>query len=368
MLVDARALRLGATGVGSYTAQLLRALDRVAPPLGVRLLALRLEGSLHPAWDQLRATEVVTTTVDYEAHPMGDLFLQARMPRVARRLGADALLLPAFLAPIVAPRGQARVRRVVFVHDLFFDDPAVAMPSMFQRYLRRMVGLALRRCEIVATSSAVARPELAARSATTPLFLPPAVDHACFRPAPRTTHLPDGSERRGPVLLYTASFEPRKNHLVLFEAIGSLSVDLVLLHHGRWPGAPLPPNVRVVAPSDALEVAAWTAAADLAVFPSRSEGFGIPMLEAMACGTPLVAADMPAARWISGNGRAAWLVSPDDPAAWTRVLASILSGSDQTIASRITAGRRRASGFAWDRTARRLLTALYGDRIPSSAP
>lgn len=367
LLIDGRGLRQGVTGVGSYTAQLLRALDTVASAHGVRVLALRLSGTAHPVWDQLQRTEVVSTAVDYEHHPAGDFFLQSGLPRLARKLGADTLLLPAFLAPVVMSRGRAAPRRVVYVHDLLFDNPAVVMPSLFQRYLRVMVGLALRRCEIVATSSAEARAALAARSGIRPLFIPPAVDHQVFRPIPRTARLPDGSARRAPVFVYTASFEPRKNHSLLLTAVRSLPCELILLHSGPWTGPTLPSNVRVVHPRDAAEIAAWTAAADLALFPSRAEGFGIPMLEAMACGTPLVAADIPAARWLSGGGRAAWLVPPDDVTAWTRVLDTFLQGGDESVGARVSAGLRRAAGFDWTRSARRLVTALYPERITLGA-
>jgi glycosyltransferase involved in cell wall biosynthesis len=116
----------------------------------------------------------------------------------------------------------------------------------------------------------------------------------------------------------------------------------------------------VVAPRNATEVAAWTSAADVALFPSRAEGFGIPMLEAMACGTPLVAANIPAARWLSGGGRSALLLPPDDVAAWTHAVDRLLRGEDAAVGSRVAAGLRRAAGFHWHRTAQRLLHALYG--------
>jgi glycosyltransferase involved in cell wall biosynthesis len=84
------------------------------------------------------------------------------------------------------------------------------------------------------------------------------------------------------------------------------------------------------------------------------------MLEAMACGTPLVAADIPAARWLSGGGRAALLLPPDDQMAWTTAIAGLLRGEDDHVASRVAAGLRRGAGFDWQRSARRLLETLYG--------
>jgi glycosyltransferase involved in cell wall biosynthesis len=84
----------------------------------------------------------------------------------------------------------------------------------------------------------------------------------------------------------------------------------------------------------------------------------------MACGTPLLAADMPAARWLSGGGRAAQLLPPGDVSAWSQALQHALHhalhGDDPAVAARVAAGVRRAAGFQWDRSAQRLLRALYG--------
>jgi len=355
VFVDARVVRPGATGVGQYTGNLLRALDAVVRARGVRLVALRLRGAAHPAWNDLQHTEVVETTHDYETHPTGDLFLHRTLPRLAASYGADLLVSPAFLAPLVAARGASPVRRMVFVHDLFAFDPVVPLPGRFRWYLRAMVSGALSRCEVVATSSAVTRGALAARSGQRPLFAPPGIDHTVFRPRARTASLPDGSRRRAPVLVYTASFEPRKDHRTLLAAVRDLDVDLVLLHGGHWTGAPLPPSVRHVIPRNASDIAAWTAAADVAVFPSRIEGFGIPMLEAMACGTPLVASDTAAARWLTGSGRAARLVAIGDIAGWRDALVSATAAPDRQSDERVTAGIRRARAFTWERAAQRVL-------------
>jgi glycosyltransferase involved in cell wall biosynthesis len=244
-----------------------------------------------------------------------------------------------------------------------------------------MTAAALARCEVVATSSAIARRPLAERSGVPTLFVPPAVDPAAFNTAARAAGrtsgtsgtsgtpraaatgapffgvLPDGSPRDRPVLLYTARFEPRKNHAMLFDAMRDGGWTLILLDGGTWAGDALPGYVRIVAPRSITDVAAWTAAADVAVFPSQNEGFGIPMLEALACGTPLIAADTPAARWLTGNGRAARLLPAHDPEAWRRAIAATVSGADAAQTDRVRAGVRRAAGFSWARSAARLLAA-----------
>lgn len=362
LFIDARTVRSRATGVGSYTAELLCALDVLAPAYGLRLVALRFRGENHAAWDRLRMTEIIETDVDYEAHPRGDLFVQWELPRLALRYGADVLISPAFLAPVMTSRGRSPLRRVVIVHDLLADDPEIAMSRAFRWYLRTMVTAGCARCEVIATPSAVTRRPLRKRSGQPVLFVPPAVDHALFYPRSRISTLPDGSQRTRPVVIYAASFEPRKNHTLLLRAVQGMNCDVVLLHGATW-NRSLPDNVRVVMPRTPADIAEWTAAADIVAFPSRAEGFGIPMLEALACGTPLVAADTAAARWLTGNGRAARLLPADDPSIWSAAIQALIDGTDQGCDTRVAAGIRRAAGFRWERSAERLLHALFGPTV-----
>jgi glycosyltransferase involved in cell wall biosynthesis len=364
LFVDARSVRRGATGVGTWTAGILGALDAlIADGASLRVVALRLAQAEHGSWEQYRAIETQTTPIDYESHPAGDWYLQRRLLREAEATGAEALLSPAFLAPVLAARGAARVRRVVVMHDLFAFDSSIPMRSVFREYLRIMTSAALSRCEVVATSSAILVPQLQQRSRMQPVLALPGVDQSQFLPQARTRHLPDGSVRERPVVLYTASFEPRKNHALLVDALADLPVDLVLLNAEPWRGAMLPATVRVIAPHDARDVAQWTTAADVAVFPSLNEGFGMPMLEALSCGTPLLASDIAAARWLTDDGRAAKLLSPTDPHAWRGAVEQVIAGTDHDVAERVAAGVARAREFTWRRSAEALLDgALPGWR------
>jgi alpha-1,3-rhamnosyl/mannosyltransferase len=94
------------------------------------------------------------------------------------------------------------------------------------------------------------------------------------------------------------------------------------------------------------------AGAAVFVFPSRFEGFGLPPLEAMACGAPVAAFDTPAVAETCGD--AARLVPVGDAAALTQAVADLLE-NPQARRDLIEAGRRRAAGFSWSETARRML-------------
>jgi alpha-1,3-rhamnosyl/mannosyltransferase len=99
-----------------------------------------------------------------------------------------------------------------------------------------------------------------------------------------------------------------------------------------------------------VELRALYAGARAFAFPSRHEGFGLPVLEAMAQGTPVVCADIPSLREVSGG--AARLVAPGDADAWAAALADVLTDAEarQGLAD---AGRRRVAAFSWERTVRR---------------
>src|SRR5262249_38309517 len=99
------------------------------------------------------------------------------------------------------------------------------------------------------------------------------------------------------------------------------------------------------------ELVALYNGASLFVYPSRLEGFGLPVIEAMACGTPVVASDVPALREVAAD--AAPLVPPGDPAALASAMTAMLGDPTAAAAAR-EAGLRRATRFSWTRTAERL--------------
>jgi glycosyltransferase involved in cell wall biosynthesis len=99
---------------------------------------------------------------------------------------------------------------------------------------------------------------------------------------------------------------------------------------------------------DDAELAALYAGATAFCFPSRAEGFGLPVLEAMAAGTPVLASDLPIIREIAGS--AARLVPPDDVPAWAQAIASLVV-VDEAHRALVAAGRARAATFRWEDTA-----------------
>lgn len=105
------------------------------------------------------------------------------------------------------------------------------------------------------------------------------------------------------------------------------------------------------------EVAALMTAATAYVFPSSFEGFGIPNLEAMSCGTPLITSDLPAHREVVGD--AGIFVAANDPEAWEREMTSIIDNATQR-AQLIERGKNRAQQFSWDKTATQTWDVLRG--------
>jgi alpha-1,3-rhamnosyl/mannosyltransferase len=101
------------------------------------------------------------------------------------------------------------------------------------------------------------------------------------------------------------------------------------------------------------------AGADLYAFPSRHEGFGIPVLEAMAQGTAVVCADIPALREVAGD--AACFVPPDDLDGWVAAFNALLP--DAAARERlVAAGTARVGGYSWDRCARET-AAVYAEAL-----
>jgi glycosyltransferase involved in cell wall biosynthesis len=173
--------------------------------------------------------------------------------------------------------------------------------------------------------------------------IPHAVDHSVFRA---------GEEEREPLILYPARPWPHKNHARLFQAFGALretrpQLRLVLTGGGLERLEPLPEGVENLGAVPAEQLAALYRRAACLVFPSLYEGFGMPVLEAMACGCPVAASNAGALPEICGD--AAVLFDPTDVEAMAAAVLEVDSRRDE-LRER---GLARAARYTWDETARR---------------
>jgi alpha-1,3-rhamnosyl/mannosyltransferase len=171
-----------------------------------------------------------------------------------------------------------------------------------------------------------------------------------------------------PFLLYPAITYPHKNHLVLLDAFarldGAAADAQLVLTGGRGPDEELVQERirqlgltgRVQRPGrvDSATLEALYAAASAVVVPSRYEGFGLPVLEAMVRGRPVVAARSGSLPEVAGPDD---LVDPDDVTAWAGAMQAVLTMSDRSRAARVGAGRDRAARFSPERTASALVAA-----------
>ncbi|MEQ9092786.1 MAG: glycosyltransferase family 1 protein, partial [Miltoncostaeaceae bacterium] len=170
----------------------------------------------------------------------------------------------------------------------------------------------------------------------------------------------------GPFALYSGSLEPHKNLTLLVDALAALgdrAPDLRLVLTGPWsPGrlarlrdraeeAGVAGRILWLGHVPTSELAALRARALCQVVPSRAEGDGLPVLEAMAAGLPVLAGDTPAVREVAGE--AARLLPVDAPVLWAQELAAL--AADPAVAGRLrAAGIARAVGFGWTATAEAL--------------
>jgi glycosyltransferase involved in cell wall biosynthesis len=302
------------------------------------------------------------------AHAAGHAWEQLALPLAAR--GAELLLSPANLAPLADPRN------VVVIHDTApFQDPGW-YGRAYGAWHRALVPRVARRARLVIVPSEYVRAELAelfGLALERVRVVAPGVD-AAFRnpadPAPLLRRL--GIKR--PYVLALGTEGPRKN-LALLDAIAPTlandGVEVVIAGSSRpyLPGGSArtgryatqtrqtPPSVRGVARrlgyvADADLPALYAGAAAFAM-PSLYEGFGLPCVESMAAGTPVVASDRAALPEACGG--AAVLSDPRDPDAFAAALLSAAGAERERL---VTAGRERAAELSWERTAEGVDRAL----------
>lgn len=293
--------------------------------------------------------------------------LGADLPRVMRRLRSSAVLVQ-YTAPLSA------VPSVVAVHDLSFEDERAAqwLPLATRLRYRATVRSSVRRAAHVVVDSEFTRQDLLNRyrraSPDRVTVVPLAVDPA-FAELLRTTPADRGGGP--PVVLVVGNVLPRKNIAVVARAVrlmrdrGSDAVLRVVgtVHRGGVADAALATQLL----GDAVTVTGYVPTADLAAelrrahvlaFPSLFEGFGIPALEAMAAGVPVVASDRTSLPEVVGD--AGLVVAAEDPEGWADALQRALEPAES--ARLVAAGARREAQLTWAASAAtvsRLLRTIH---------
>lgn len=336
------------TGIGLYTLNLLQALRRVAPRHEyVELSWMRTE--------ELRTDQRLW-------------WEQVELPRRAHAARVDLLHLTGFGAPrwrpcpvlltvhdligLLFPNNLPPISRFYWSHwlprTIHWANQIIADSEHTKHDLIRLLGISAERVEVVYLGVDV--------------VFRPLEDPVVLEFVRQKYKLPSA------LVLYVGTIEPRKGLDTLISAYAALADDiphhLVIAGKRGWYTEPLFRQVKSLGLSQRVHFTDYVAdedlpalynLADLFIYPSRYEGFGLPPLEAMACGVPVVCSDAASLPEVVGD--AALLVPPDDVEALAATMRRVLE-NDALRAEMRTKGLERAKRFTWEETARRTV-AIY---------
>ncbi len=386
------------TGVGHYTFELARALAQLAPENEFELSYPSTYPPLDLAGDEVtprvsrgevapppnarrdeaaavhssRNEEALTSLTNLklarvQVGPLGRHWWSIGLPRYIRRRGIDLFHGTNYDVPL-----RKRCATVLTVHDLsLFTHPETHRPASVRR-ARRRLPLMLRTANVIITPSASVRRDVIERFgvSTDEIFAVPE--------AARTVFTPQDNEETEPIrrrlgikdrfILAVGTLEPRKNLRALvqaFEIINSSSpghdLQLVVAGGKGWLTEPIFAEVERSAVKDRILFAGYLNDEELRsvysscllfVYPSLDEGFGLPVLEAMQCGAPVIASRIPSLSEVAGD--AALFVDPHSVEDISAGIVKLVN--DDEARKRLShAGLKRAAEFSWERTAQMTL-------------
>jgi len=363
----------GKSGISQYMINVLQRLPRLDSNVRCVIFVPASERAL---FEPAACGSEIVSVPDWMAHPVASILWHLCLyPLMLRRHHCDCAFLPAGNRRLGLWYGVPSVSTIHDLSQLHIDgkyDPL----RMF--YIRRVLPLMMQRLTRLVSVSNSTRRDLVDHAGIHPQHIRVAYNGADLSGFASTVR----SEARETIasamgidsafILYTARLEhPGKNHVRLLEALALLKQHGLLAHKlvlagSRWNGAEviedrivqlgLSDDVIITGFVDAQLLPPLYAAADVFVFPSLFEGFGIPLLEAMAAGTAVCAANVSSIPEVVGD--AALLFDPREPDDIARQLGRLLQDSNlrQQLVAR---GRQRARQFSWDDAASGVLQQCY---------
>ena len=355
-------------GIGRYTRELVSAL--LALESGAedpyRYVIFAATGGLKSAtWSPKTGPRVRLRTVPLTDDWLARLWHRLRLPIPVETITGA---LDVFYSPdFVLPPTCRTTRTLLTVHDLsFLHYPEAFVPSL-RRYLERVVPRSVSRADLVLADSAHTRTDIVSLLGGSPDKIQVLYSgvNARFRPEPD----PGEDERLRdrynlgdrPYVLSVGTLQPRKNYVRLIRAFAELTPETQLVIAGGrgWLYEDIfaeaekhSDRVRVLGFVDEADLPALYRSAALFSFPSLYEGFGLPVLESMACGVPVVFSNASSLPEVAGD--AALLVDPLDIGDLAEAMGRALEDSNLRR-EMVARGIAQASRFTWEQAARQLL-------------
>lgn len=362
---DGRALASPAAGVRRYAHELFGALAVLDPSLAIVSVGVPGGVAMPTGIEGAPAASSLPTNLGW---------MLTGLPRAARRAKLDLFHAPSYTAPVGGPRPL-----VLTIHDISYERNPEWYPYKRDPIRRAFYRYSARSADRVITDSHFSKREIVDVYSIRPdtIDVVPLAAAPGFGEGPALS-LPSGWPSQ--FVLHVGDLHVRRNLPMLARAVAALrtrraswsGLGLVLAGVDRGIGAELErlnataggtaPLVTFAGAAPEPLLLALYRAAHALVYPSRYEGFGLPLLEAMACGTPVIAAQTSSIPEVVGE--AAVLLDPDDEEGWIAAIARVLDDASHRARLR-AAGASRAREFSWRRTAE--ATALVYRRLLDNA-
>jgi glycosyltransferase involved in cell wall biosynthesis len=355
----------GHSGIGQYVVHLLRELPTLAPGVQFEVIGHEDElASLLPA-EHPYAVQIVG---GQWKRPIRNIAWQSlALPGLCKSRGYDALFLPAANRRLPAWLPCPAVGTVHDFSSMHIDGKYDPLRDV---YIKRVLPMLVRRLtRVIAVSECTKRDivRFARCPADRVTVIPHGVDRGAYFPRDKTASQAAVCSKyrlRAPYMLYVSRIEhPGKNHARLIRAFAQLKRDAGVPHqlvlagsnwtraeqvHNEAEAAGLGEDIRFTGFVDQTDLPNLYNGADLFVFPSLYEGFGMPILEAMACGVPVACSNAASLPEVAGD--AAEYFEPTDEQSIADALKRTLA--DPALCARLAeAGKTRAAAFSWARAA-----------------
>ena len=353
-------------GIGRYVRELTHALVAIDKSTAYRLLTARPPAET-PVPDPLPSA----SNFSHHPAPLNERWLyrmwyRARLPLPVQLVTGR---LDLFHSPdFVLPPTSGNIPTLLTVHDLSFVHFPHVYPQSLVGYLNQVVPWSVRRATHILADSEATRRDLITlyktpESKITVLYPGVSVD---FQPVSSDKRLAAIRRKYGlgsqPYVLTVGTVQPRKNYELLVRAFAKLPEHYTLAIAGGkgWldeglsaeiANHNLEKRVHLLGFVDDADLPALYSAASLFVMPSIYEGFGLPLLEAMACGVPVVSSDRSSLPEVVGD--AGVLLPADDEAAWTDAMREVLQDTGRRM-EMVGRGAIRAHKFTWKSAATQL--------------